>query len=143
MNLINNLLNHQNNNNFNIIKELIEIIQDDNLKTVNDIKNFEQNLFTFNHKILTKQEKINYALSIIKTSEDYEMMTFLEIQTYKKYKTKINDTGNLDEKIKYLIKLYNLAQREMIFPYEAYNFIIENKLSPCTFLKYVVQFNTS
>lgn len=56
------------------------------------------------------------------------MMTFLEIQTYKKYKTKINDTGNLDEKIKYLIKLYNLAQREMIFPYEAYNFIIENKL---------------
>lgn len=57
MNLINNLLNHQNNNNFNIIKELIEIIQDDNLKTVNDIKNFEQNLFTFNHKILTKQEK--------------------------------------------------------------------------------------
>ena len=128
MNLINNLLNHQNNNNFNIIKELIKIIQDDNLKTVNGIKNFEQNLFTFNHKILTKQEKINYALSIIKTSEDYEMMTFLEIQTYKKYKTKINDTGNLDEKIKYLIKLYNLAQREMIFPYEAYNFIIENKL---------------
>lgn len=128
MDLITNLLNHQNSDNYNIIKELIDIIRYENLKNEDDLKTFEQNIFTFNHKILTKSEKIDYALSIIRTSDDYDMMTFPEIQIYKKYKMQINKTNDLDEKIKYLIKLYNLAQREMIFPYEAYNFIIENEL---------------
>ena len=128
MNLINEIKKHINENNSSIINELVELISIYNLKNLKDLKDLEESFFRTNNHNLNKKEKINYALTIMITADDYENLTFEEIQIYKTYKNNILKTNNLEEKIKNIIKLYNLSKRELIFPYEAYNLIIENKL---------------
>ena len=128
MNLIRNLLKHQNKDNLPITKELSDIIKKSNIQTLEQLKEFEEEIFKTNNKKLSKKEKINYAFEIMIPSYDYEFLTFEEIQIYKTYRNNILTMENDDEKIKNLIKLYSLANRELVFPFEAYNLIINDEL---------------
>ena len=126
--MIEKLLNHKTKTNSNIIKSLMEIIKSSNVKSLEDLKKIENETFTLNGKILNIEERIDYILSITISSLDYEFLTFEEIQIYKKYKLNIINGKNNEEKLINIIKLYDLANRELLFPFEAYNLIIKNKL---------------
>lgn len=128
MDLINELKKHQNKDNLPIIKELSDIIKNNNIQTLNQLKEFEEKIFKTNNKNLTKKEKINYAFEIMIPSYDYEFLTYEEIQVYKIYRNNVLTEKNDDEKIKNLIKLYSLKDCELIFPFEAYNLIINDAL---------------
>ena len=126
--MIENLLKHKTKANSNIIKELIEIIKSSDIKSEKELKNLEDENFNMNGKILNIKERVNYILSVTNSSFDYEFLTYDEIQIYKQYKQNIVNGKTNEEKIINIIKLYNLAKRELLFPYFAYNLIIENKL---------------
>lgn len=126
--MIEKLLKHKTKTNSNIIKSLIEIIKSSNVKSLEDLKKIENETFTLSGKILNIEERIDYILSITISSLDYEFLTFEEIQIYKKYKLNIINGKNNEEKLINIIKLYDLANRELLFPFEAYNLIIKNKL---------------
>ena len=126
--MIEELLKHKTKTNSNIIKSLIEIIKSSNVKSLEDLKKIENETFTLSGKILNIEERIDYILSITISSLDYEFLTFEEIQIYKKYKLNIINGKNNEEKLINIIKLYDLANRELLFPFEAYNLIIKNKL---------------
>ena len=128
--MIENLLKHKTKANSNIVKELIEIIKSSNIKSEKELKLLEDDNFKINGKILNIEERVNYILSITKASFDYELLTYDEIQIYKQYKQNIVNGKTNEEKIINIIKLYNLAKKELLFPYFAYNLIIENKLWP-------------
>lgn len=126
MDLIKELKKHQNKDNLPIIKELSDIIKESNIQTLDQLKEFEEEIFKTNNKNLSKKEKINYAFEIMIPSYDYESLTFEEIQIYKTYRNNILTREDDDEKIKNLIKLYSLSNRELTFPFEAYNLIIND-----------------
>ena len=128
--MIENLLKHKTKANSNIVKELIEIIKSFDIKSEKELKNLEDENFKINGKILNIKERVNYILSVTNSSFDYEFLTFDEIQIYKQYKQNNMKSKTKEEKIINIIKLYNLAKRELLFPYFAYNLIIENKLWP-------------
>lgn len=129
MDLVNNLLKYINSNNSKIIKQLVDLITDNKINTLEELKHHEENKFKTNNKFMNKEEKINYCLSIIKySSYDYELLDYDEIQLYKNYKNGIVTNDDLNIKILNLIKIFNLTNRDNYFPYETYEFIIDKKL---------------
>lgn len=129
MELVNNLLKNINSNNSKIIKELVDIITDNKINTLEELKKYEENKFKINNNFISKEEKIDYCLSIIKySSYDYESLDYDEIQLYKKYKNEINTKNDLNIKVLNLIKIFDLTNREIYFPYETYEFIVNKKL---------------
>lgn len=140
MDLIENLLKYKNKKNSNLIIELSHIIKTNKITDLKQLEEYEKNIFKIScqpltkeepvhYQILTKEQQINYCLSILNSFPfDYDLLDYEEIQKYKLYKKNIIESPNTEEKIKNLIKIFDLTNRELFFPFEAYNLIIENKL---------------
>lgn len=118
-----------NNKNYKIINDLVEVITTYKISSLDELKDFQDKLFTFNKIILNDKEKIDYCIKSLKSFPyDYDLLSFKEIQDYKQLMIDLENEKEIKEKIKILIKLYTLTQREMIFPYDAYNMLIRNEL---------------
>ena len=118
-----------NNKNYRIINDLVEVITTYKISSLDELKDFQDKLFTFNKIILNDKEKIDYCIKSLKSFPyDYDLLSFKEIQDYKQLMIDLENEKEIKEKIKILIKLYTLTQREMIFPYDAYNMLIRNEL---------------
>ncbi len=118
-----------NNKNYRIINDLVEVITTYKISSLNELKDFQDKSFTFNKIILNDKEKIDYCIKSLKSFPyDYDLLSFKEIQDYKQLMIDLENEKEIKEKIKLLIKLYTLTQREMIFPYDAYNMLIRNEL---------------
>lgn len=118
-----------NNKNYRIINDLVEVITTYKISSLNELKDFQDKSFTFNKIILNDKEKIDYCIKSLKSFPyDYDLLSFKEIQDYKQLMIDLENEKEIKEKIKILIKLYTLTQREMIFPYDAYNMLIRNEL---------------
>lgn len=118
-----------NNKNYKIINDLVEVITTYKISSLDELKDFQDKLFTFNNIILNDKEKIDYCIKSLKSFPyDYDLLSFKEIQDYKQLMIDLENEKEMKEKIKILIKLYTLTQREMIFPYDAYNMLIRNEL---------------
>ena len=84
MKIIDELKNKISNKNKKIVLELSNIIIDNKITTLEELKQKEDEMFTYNGKVLTEEERINYCLEMIKySSADYELLSFDEIQEYK------------------------------------------------------------
>ena len=118
-----------NNKNYRIINDLVEVITTYKISSLNELKDFQDKSFTFNKIILNDKEKIDYCIKSLKSFPyDSDLLSFKEIQDYKQLMIDLENEKEIKEKIKLLIKLYTLTQREMIFPYDAYNMLIRNEL---------------
>lgn len=129
MKIIDELKNKISNENKRIVLELSNIIIDNKITTLEELKQKEDELFTDNNKVLTEQERIDYCLDMIKySSADYELLTYDEIQEYKRLKLELKSSISNNQKIKDLIILFSMTDRDMMFLTEAYDLIVSNKL---------------
>lgn len=129
MKIIDELKNKISNENKRIVLELSNIIIDNKITTLEELKQKEDELFTDNNKVLTEQERIDYCLDMIKySSADYELLTYDEIQEYKRLKLELKSLISNNQKIKDLIILFSMTDRDMMFLTEAYDLIVSNKL---------------
>lgn len=125
MNLVEELRNKMNNDNYKIIEELVQIIIDLKINNLEELKKQEDDLFVYYNKKLTDDERINLCMEMIKyTNGDYDLLSFEEIQKYKQLKLELESNISNEEKIKNLIILFNMTDRDMLFLSEAYKFII-------------------
>ncbi len=128
MKIIDELKNKISNKNKKIVLELSNIIIDNKITTLEELKQKEDEIFTYNGKVLTEEERINYCLEMIKySSADYELLSFDEIQEYKRLKLELKSSISNNQKIKNLIILFSMTDRDMMFLTEAYNLIIEQQ----------------
>lgn len=129
MKILDDLKDKISNKNKKIVLELSNVIMDNKITSLEQLKQKEDELFTINNKVLTDQERIDYCLDMIKySSEDYELLSFEEIQEYKKLKVELKSTISNNQKIKALIILFSMTDKEMLFLTEAYNLILNNFL---------------
>lgn len=129
MKIIDELKNKISNENKRIVLELSNIIIDNKITTLEELKQKEDELFTDNNKVLTEQERIDYCLDMIKySSADYELLTYDEIQEYKRLKLELKSSISNNQKIKDLIILFSMTDRDMMFLTEAYSLIQNNHL---------------
>ena len=129
MKIIDELKNKISNENKRIVLELSNIIIDNKITTLEELKQKEDEIFTYNEKVLNEDERIDFCLEMIKySSADYELLSFNEIQEYKRLKLELKSYISNDEKIKDLIILFSVTDRDMMFLTEAYDLIVSNKL---------------
>ncbi|MEE0683012.1 MAG: hypothetical protein UC703_01225 [Bacilli bacterium] len=129
MKIIDELKNKISNENKRIVLELSNIIIDNKITTLEELKQKETAIFTYNGKVLNEDERIDFCLEMIKySSADYELLSFDEIQEYKRLKLELKSYISNDEKIKDLIILFSMTDRDMMFLTEAYDLIVSNKL---------------
>ena len=60
------------------------------------------------------------------SSDDYDLLTYEEIQEYKRLKLEAKSSISNDQKIKDLIILFSMTDRDMMFLTETYH-LIQNK----------------
>ena len=126
MKIIDDLKNNISNENEKLVFELANIIIDNKIATIEELKKLEDSFFTYNGKVLSDDERINYCLEIIKyNSDDYDLLTFDEIQEYKRLKNELQTAISNEQKIKNLILLFNMTKREMMFLTETYKWIVK------------------
>lgn len=129
MKIIEELKNKISNENKKIVLDLSSIIIDNKITTLEELKQQEDKIFTHNGKVLNEEERINYCLELIKySSADYELLSFVEIQEYKRLKLELKNPIPIQQKIKNIIILFNMTDREVMFLTEAYQLIISNQL---------------
>lgn len=129
MKIIDELKNKISNENKRIVLELSNIIIDNKITTLEELKQKEDEIFTYNGKVLNEDERIDFCLEMIKySSADYELLSFDEIQEYKRLKKELKTSISNKQKIKNLILLFSMTNRDMMFLTEAYDLIVSNKL---------------
>ncbi len=122
------LLKKINNNNYKIINELIELIVDENISNVSELKEYQNELFRTNGNLLSHNDEINYCINNIKTNGfASEKTDFIDLQKIIKLKENLALQSE-EEKNMNVIILYSLLEKEMMLPYDAYIFIINDKI---------------
>lgn len=129
MKIIDDLKNNISTKNKKIVLELANFIIDNKITTLEELKQKEDEIFTYNGKVLNEDERIDFCLEMIKySSADYELLSFDEIQEYKRLKLELKSPISNNQKIKDLIILFSMTDRDMMFLTEAYDLIVSNKL---------------
>ncbi len=130
MKLIDNLLLHINDNNALIIKDISDIITNNKINSLEDLESFEDNYNKYNNSVLSLEEKVNKCKDILLESiYDMDYLSFNNIDDYR-YNIELlkKKDETLEERVKAVIKLYQITKRDIALPYTAYNLIIEGKL---------------
>ena len=129
MKIIEDLKNNISNENEKLVFELANIIIDNKITTLDELKKLEDSFFTYNGKVLSDEERINYCMEMIKySSDDYDLLTFEEIQEYKKLKNQLYNSiaDSNKQQIRTLIMIFSMTKRDMMFLIETYNWITYN-----------------
>ena len=127
--LINEIKKHITETNKYLAEDLINEIIKKSINNIEDLITLENNHFKIGYKILTREEKIEYCSNnILNSHYDADILDFEESQTYYKYYDLLKSSSNIEDKIKYIILLYELTNKKQLLVYELYNCIIENKI---------------
>ncbi len=123
------LLKKMNNNNYRIINELIEIIVDENINNIDELRMYQNSFFKVNGKELNHDEQIEYCKKTIKSNTSIkENIDFIDVQKISMIKEKLNNNNSDKEAVVLLIQLMSLLGENMMLPYDAYILIMNNKL---------------
>lgn len=125
--LVNELLKNINNDNNYLVMDLTDLIIACKFNEEEELKKYEDSKFTIDGKVLSDEERVNYCISILDPSYDYENLEYEEIQVYKELKNNIDKSSDLDTKIINIIKIFSLTHRDLYLPYQAYKLIINKK----------------
>ena len=125
MMLIEELRLHENKDNKGYIEELIDIINEDNINSLEELDKYEKGSITEDYSI---DEKIKKCIHLIDTYPfEYDGLLSKDIQELKNER-KLMDEGTLEDCILHIVKYYYLTNRDNPFPYQTYKFIIQDKL---------------
>ena len=126
--MIKRLQAHISNNNVYYIEELAQIIIEENIHSLEELKEYEEEYHQENGKSLTMEEKIKKCIDIVdKYPYEYDGLLYDQINELKNERKLMSDES-LDNKVLHIVKYYYLTKRENPFPYLTYQLIIQNKL---------------
>lgn len=129
MTLVKELISHKTSKNEALVGELIDYIEEENILNINQLKSFEDRIFTIDGKVLNDNQRIKYCWSIIGNAYyDYDGLSSNEIRVLKSLKESITSDISDKEKIFNLIKINILTNREIMFVKEAYEYILKGVL---------------
>ena len=115
-----------NNENARIIDDFVSLIIDNEIDDLDEFKELEESNFI---KGLTLENKASQAyLSMIKDVYKFDNMNTLLINRLDDLKDFYNSSHNIEDKILYLIKMYDLLHYQLAFPFCAYSLIIKSRL---------------
>ena len=121
------LISNISNTNAHLVYALSEIITENEINSEEELKEFEDKIFTINGKILQNEERVEYVEKLYKLSPSECIdLSFDELMLKTGYVKQLKYTTSNEEKIKIYILLFDLLGKEMYFPYEAYK-LIKNK----------------
>ncbi|MEG1821040.1 MAG: hypothetical protein RR201_02220 [Malacoplasma sp.] len=127
--MIDELQKKINNNNFKIINDLVEIMLDKKIITIDELKLYQENNFKIDGNVLSDDKKVEYCIKVIENYPfDYDFLDFKEIQIYKRLMIELKSNISLEIKIKNLIIIYSITKKEMLFPFYAYDMILKDIL---------------
>lgn len=127
--LIDNIKNNITETNIYIIENLINIIIKNSINSIEDLITLENTNFTINGNILSREEKVKYCYdNIINSYYDADSLDFEESLDYYKYYDLLKNSLKIEEKIMYIILLYDITGREQLLVYELYNCIIKKQI---------------
>ena len=129
MTLVKELISHKTSKNEALVGELIDYIEEENILNINQLKSFEDRIFTIDGKVLNDNQRIKYCWSIIGNAYyDYDGLSSNEIRVLKSLKESITSDISDKEKIFNLIKINILTNREIMVVKEAYEYILKGVL---------------
>ena len=115
-----------NNENVRIIDDLVSLIIDNEIDNIDELKELEESNFV---KGLTLENNASEAyLSMIKDVYKYDNMNSLQIDRLDVLKDFYNNSTSIEDKVLYLIKIYDLLHYQLAFPFCAYSLIIKSRL---------------
>ena len=115
--MIDTLKSYLKESNKNLIEELIYVIEENNITTVDELIKLEDEQFTINNKVLNKQERIKYASEITLSAYwDYDGLTLNKINAISTLKESLTKDISDNEKIYNLIKLFPLPWQDILVP---------------------------
>lgn len=124
MTLIQNLLAHTSNENIFYIEELADIIIDEKIISLEELKQYEE---VYNRH-MTLEDSLKYWIKIIDEDPfEFDEPSYDQIQKLKQERRAM-DVGSIDERLTHVIKYYMMTNRDNPFPYRTYEFIIEGKI---------------
>lgn len=127
--LIDNLKNHLTEENMYIVEELINIIIEKSINNTEELLELENYKFTIDDKVLSREERVKYCYnSVINSYYDADALDFEEALDYYKYYDLLKSSTKIEDKIKYIVLLYDMTRRPQLLVYELYNCIMKNQL---------------
>jgi len=123
--MIKTLLEHQTDKNKCIVDALIDFIEYKKISSVEELKSYQEVAFSTpdaNKQILFAKHIVNHSLLDLDNLE-YEDST--KVYMLKRNLNKIRDN---DEIIKNIIIIFALTEKNIMFYFDAYNYILEGKL---------------
>ena len=127
-NIRDNLITNIRDSNKKIVKYLLEVINDNDLNSEDDLSNLEDKIFTINNVCLSKEKRIAYLIEITDDYSDYDGLSLEELNYLKNLKNNLVNKKDQDEVIINLIKILDFTNRDIMLVSEAYNLIINNKI---------------
>lgn len=129
MEFVNRIIDLMTDSNHLYVRHLSEIIINNKFRSIDELKSYEDELFTIDGKLLDDEERINYCMSLLNPGYiDYEVLTYDEIKLYNELINNINDTSkSIDERIFDLVKVFELTKRNMYFVCEVYQYILDGR----------------
>ena len=121
------ILKKINNNNYKIVNELIDLITEENIKSEEELKEYQDNLFKIDGELMNHEEEIDYCVKTILSTPASEGLFFLDMQEVINFKENVNSLS-IEEKNKRVIIIYSLMNLDMMLPYDAYKLIMSNNL---------------
>ncbi len=128
MTMIQEIQKHANNDNIFYIEELADIIIEEKISTIEQLKEFEKKYNELNCKFKNIEEIVNFWINVVDNDPyEYDDVSYDKLQELKKER-KLMDDSILENKILHIIKYYFLTDRNNPFPYYTYQFILQGKL---------------
>ena len=113
-----------------LAESLIFIIENNSITTEEELLKFENDNFTFKGQVLSREEKIDYCYNnIINSYYDADALDYSDLRIYNKYYDLLKNSKSIEEKIKYIVLLYEMTGRDQLLVYELYKYIINNNLN--------------
>ena len=131
--LIKNIIDHKDSNDPKVCFFLMEYIKNHEVESLEDLKQREDNYFTILDP--SGDKKLTDLEIVERLYEDYEndYDDYMSCSVDNKNKLdRLNEeyltTDDLEKKFIYLIKMYTILDWDLVLPYHAYNYILEDKL---------------
>lgn len=123
--MIATLLQHKNIDNELIVTALIEFIEYKNISSSEELKKYQTDAFNTDDQ----NKQILVAKHIVKNSildlDNLDYKNSVKVYTLKQTIDKITDSNEL---IKNLLTIFALTEKNLMFYFDAYNYILEEKL---------------
>lgn len=127
--LIKELQKHITNDNVKYIEELTDIIIDEKIHSLDDLKKYEDNFYkNSNGEYLSIDERVQSCIDVIDRNPfEYDGLLYEQIKNLKSER-KLIDDEIMENKLLHIIKYYYLTNRDNPFPYFTYHLITNNKI---------------